>query len=54
MSKQEADLIHYQNKCKQLQYLLEEEREKNSKLKKILAELRFEARSWLSKLDKAS
>lgn len=52
MSKQEADLIHYMNRVKQLEWLLEEEREKNKRLMTAVAEVRFEGRSLLKKLEK--
>lgn len=52
MSKQEVDLLHYTNRVKQLEYLLEEEREKNKRLMTAIAEVRFEGRSLLKKLEK--
>jgi hypothetical protein len=32
MSKTEADLLHFQNRTRQLEYLLNEEKEKNKEL----------------------
>ena len=52
MSKEQLDLLHYQNKCQQLQQLLDAEREKTLKLKKILAEVRFAALPFLKKLER--
>jgi len=50
MSKQELDLLHYQNKCHQLTQLLDASEKENKRLKRILAELSFDAKSWLAKL----
>ncbi len=50
MSKEQLDLIHYQNKCHQLTQLLEASEKENKRLKRILAEISFEAKSMLSKL----
>lgn len=52
MSKQEADLLHYMNKTKQLEWLLEEEREKNKRLIKAIAEVKFEGKSLLKRLER--
>jgi hypothetical protein len=50
MSKQELDLLHYQNKCHKLTQLLDASEKENKRLKRILAELSFDAKSWLAKL----
>jgi len=50
MSKEQLDLIHYQNKCHQLTQLLEASEKENKRLKRILAELSFDAKGWLAKL----
>ncbi len=52
MSKEQLDLLHYRNKCRQLEQLLETERIKNYELRKFLVELRFLAKPVLSKLEK--
>lgn len=52
MSKEQQDLLHYRNKCHQLEQLLETERIKNYELRKFLVELRFLAKPVLSKLEK--
>jgi hypothetical protein len=52
MSKDQLDLLHYMNKCHQLEQLLETERIKNYELRKFLVELRFLAKPVLSKLEK--
>lgn len=52
MSKDQQDLLHYKNKCHQLEQLLEIERVKNFELRRFLVELRFLAKPVLSKLEK--
>lgn len=52
MSKQEQDLLHYQNKCHQLTQLLESEREKNKALKRVIAEVSFTGKALMRKLEK--
>lgn len=52
MSKEELDLLHYKNRCHQLEQLLEVERVKNFELRRFLVELRFLAKPVLSKLEK--
>ena len=39
MTKEQQDLLHYQNKVHQLEQLLELEREKNKALKRVIAEV---------------
>jgi hypothetical protein len=51
MSKEQLDLIHYQNKTRQLQQLLEAEQEKVKKLKRILAEVSFTGKSLIKRLE---
>jgi hypothetical protein len=52
MSKDQQDLLHYKNKCHQLEQLLEVERVKNFELRRFLVELRFLAKPVLTKLEK--
>ena len=52
MSKDQADLLHYQNRCRQLEYLLEQERIKNFGLKRLIVETRFQLQPLLAKLDR--
>ena len=52
MSKEQLDLLHYINRCHQLEQLLEVERVKNFELRRFLVELRFLAKPVLSKLEK--
>lgn len=51
MSKEQQDLLHYQNKCHQLTQLLEVEREKVKTLKRIIAEVSFGGKSLMKKLE---
>ena len=52
MSKTELDLLHYINKVKQLEYLLEQERIKVFGLKRLIVETRFQLQPLLAKLDR--
>jgi hypothetical protein len=52
MTKEQQDLLHYMNKTHQLQQLLEAEREKNKRLVRAIAEIKFEGRSLLKRLEK--
>ena len=52
MSKQEQDLLHYINKVKQLEWLLEQERIKNFGLKRLIVETKFQLQPLLAKLDR--
>ena len=52
MSKEELDLLHYKNRCHQLEQLLEVERVKNFELRRFLVELRSLVKPVLSKLEK--
>ena len=52
MSKTELDLLHYINKVKQLEYLLEQERIKNFGLKRLIVETKFQLQPLLAKLDR--
>lgn len=52
MSKEQLDLLHYQNRVHQLEQLLEIEKVKNYELRRFLVELRFLAKPVLSKLEK--
>lgn len=52
MSKEQLDLLHYMNKVKQLQQLLEQSEKDNKRLKRLLAELSFTAKGFLSKLER--
>ncbi len=52
MSKTEADLLHFQNRVKQLDYLLSEEKEKNRELLKLIAEAKFAMRPWIKRLER--
>ncbi len=50
MSKEELDLLHYKNRCRQLEILLEEEKVKNFSLRRLLAKVRFAAMPLLTEL----
>lgn len=50
MSKDQADLLYYKNRCRQLEQLLEDERVKNFGLRKLLAKVRFAAMPLLTEL----
>jgi hypothetical protein len=50
MSKEQLDLLHYMNRVRQLEQLLEQSEKENKKLKRVLAELSFDAKNWLAKL----
>ena len=52
MSEQQKYVLHLENKVKQLEYLLEQERIKSFGLKRLLVEARFQLQPLLSKLDK--
>jgi hypothetical protein len=52
MSKTELDLLHYINKVKQLEWLLEQERIKNFGLKRLIVETKFQLQPLLAKLDR--
>lgn len=52
MDKEQLDILHYSNKVRQLQQLLEVERVKNFSLRRLLCEIRFQAKPFLNKLDK--
>ena len=50
MSEQDKHLLHLTNKVHQLTQLLEQSEKENKRLKRILAELSFDAKNWLAKL----
>ena len=50
MSKEQLDLLHYMNRVKQLEILLEEEKVKNFSLRRLLAKVRFAAMPLLTEL----
>ena len=52
MSKEDLELLHYKNKVRQLEQLLEAEKLKNYELRRFFVELRFAAKPILSKLEK--
>lgn len=52
MSEQQLRELHLQNKVHQLEQLLEAERVKNYSLRRLLCEIRFQAKPFLIKLDK--
>lgn len=52
MSEQQKYVLHLENRVKQLEYLLEQERIKSFGLKRLLVEARFQLQPLLSKLDK--
>ena len=52
MSKTEAELLHYQNRTRQLEYLLSEEKEKNKEVLKLIAEAKFAMRPWIKRLER--
>lgn len=52
MSEQQLQIIQLQNKVKQLEYLLEQERVKNFGLKRLIVEAKFQLRPLLNKLEK--
>jgi hypothetical protein len=52
MSKEDQHLLHLSNKVRQLEYLLEQSEKDNKRLKRLLAELSFTAKGFLSKLER--
>lgn len=52
MSEQQLRELHLQNKVRQLEYLLEQERIKCFGLKRLLVEARFQLQPLLAKLEK--
>lgn len=52
MSEQQLQIIQLQNKIHQLQQALEYERVRNFSLRRLLCEIRFQAKPFLNKLDK--
>lgn len=52
MDKEQLDILHYSNKVRQLQQALEYERVRNFSLRRLLCEIRFQAKPFLNKLDK--
>jgi predicted transcriptional regulator len=52
MSKEQLDLLYYMNKVHQLEQLLEQSEKENKRLKRLLAELSFTAKGFLSKLER--
>lgn len=54
MSEQQLYTLHLENKVKQLEYLLEQERVKNYSLRKLLVELRFASLPFLNKIQNIS
>lgn len=52
MSEQQKYVLHLENRVKQLEYLLEQERIKSFGLKRLLVEARFSLQPLLNKLDR--
>lgn len=52
MSKEDQHLLYLTNKVHQLTQLLEQSEKENKRLKRILAELSFTAKSFLTKLER--
>jgi len=52
MSEQDKHLLYLSNKVHQLTQLLEAEQAENKRLKRILAEISFEGKSLLKKLER--
>lgn len=52
MSEQQLQILQLQNKVKQLDYLLEQERIKCFGLKRLIVEAKFQLRPLLNKLEK--
>lgn len=52
MSEQQLRELHLQNKVRQLEYLLEQERIKCFGLKRLIVEAKFQLRPLLNKLEK--
>lgn len=52
MSEQQKYVLHLENKIKQLEYLLEQERIKSFGLKRLICEARFSLQPLLNKLDR--
>jgi hypothetical protein len=52
MSEQDKHLLHLSNKVHQLTQRLEAEQAENKRLKRILAEVSFEGKSLLKKLER--
>lgn len=52
MNEQQLQIIQLQNKLHQLEQALEYERVKNFSLRRLLCEIRFQAKPFLNKLDK--
>jgi hypothetical protein len=52
MSEQQLYTLHLENKVRQLEYLLEQERVKSFGLKRLICEARFSLQPLLNKLDR--
>lgn len=52
MSEQQKYVLHLENKVRQLEYLLQQERVKSFGLKRLIVETMFSLKPLLNKLDK--
>lgn len=50
MSEQQKYVLHLENKVRQLEYLLQQERAKNFSLRKLLVKIRFQALPFLTEI----